>query len=135
MLNKKNQLVIAKKYETWSDMSRKIAHEIKNPLTPIQLSSERLSKLIKSNQNNSEIKDCIETISRQVDEIGHLVNEFSNFARLPEPNFDKIEINSLLTQIINSFNTYKNIKINTFLLKSEYFVNADVSQINRAFQT
>ena len=134
IVKQKNQLVIAKKYETWSDMSRKIAHEIKNPLTPIQLSSERLLKLIKTNQNDPEIKDCIETITRQVDEIGHLVNEFSNFARLPEPKFDKIEINNLLKQIINSFNTYKNIKINTTLIKSEFFINADISQINRAFQ-
>ena len=134
IVKQKNQLVIAKKYETWSDMSRKIAHEIKNPLTPIQLSSERLLKLIKSNQNNPEIKDCIETITRQVDEIGHLVNEFSNFARLPEPKFNKIEINNLLKQIVNSFNTYKNIKINTSLIETEFFINADISQINRAFQ-
>ena len=134
IVKQKNQLVTAKKYETWSDMSRRIAHEIKNPLTPIQLSSERLSKLIRSNQYSSEIKDCIETITRQVDEIGHLVNEFSNFARLPEPNFDKIDINNLLKQIINSFNTYKDIKINTSLLNSEYFINADMSQISRAFQ-
>ncbi len=133
IVKQKNQLVIAKKYETWSDMSRKIAHEIKNPLTPIQLSSERLLKLIK-NQNNTEIKDCIDTITRQVDEIGYLVNEFSNFARLPEPKFDEVEINNLLKQIVNSFNTYKNIKINTSLIKSEFFINADISQINRAFQ-
>ena len=134
IVKQKNQLVIAKKYETWSDMSRKIAHEIKNPLTPIQLSSERLLKLIKINQNDPEIKDCIETITRQVDEIGHLVNEFSNFARLPEPKFDKIEINNLIKKIVTSFNTYKNIKINTSLIKSEFFINADISQINRAFQ-
>ena len=134
IVKQKNQLVIAKKYETWSDMSRKIAHEIKNPLTPIQLSSERLLKLIKINQNDPEIKDCIETITRQVDEIGHLVNEFSNFARLPEPKFDKIEINNLIKKIVISFNTYKNIKINTSLIKSEFFINADISQINRAFQ-
>ena len=134
IVKQKNQLVIAKKYETWSDMSRKIAHEIKNPLTPIQLSSERLLKLIKINQNDPEIKDCIETIKRRVDEIGYLVNEFSNFARLPEPKFDKIEINNVLRQIVNSYNTYKKIEISTSLIKSEYFINADISQINRAFQ-
>ena len=60
IVKQKNQLVIAKKYETWSDMSRKIAHEIKNPLTPIQLSSERLLKLVKTNQNNPEIKAAAE---------------------------------------------------------------------------
>ena len=134
IVKQKNQLVIAQKYETWSDMSRKIAHEIKNPLTPIQLSSERLLKLIKANQNNPEIKDCIETITRQVDEIGHLVNEFSNFARLPEPKFEKIEINTLLKKAVNSLNTYKNIEIHSALPKYELFINADISQINRAFQ-
>ena len=134
IVKQKNQLVIAKKYETWSDMSRKIAHEIKNPLTPIQLSSERLLKLIKINKNNPEIKECVETITRQVDEIGHLVNEFSNFARLPEPNFNKIEINSLLNKIISSFNNYENIQIRYSFLSSQNFIKADISQINRAFQ-
>ena len=134
IVKQKNQLVIAKKYETWSDMSRKIAHEIKNPLTPIQLSSERLLKLVKTNQNNPEIKDCIDTITRQVDEIGYLVNEFSNFARLPEPIFSRIEINSLLEQTVNSFNSYKNIEFQTTLPNSEYFIKADISQINRVLQ-
>ena len=134
IVKQKNQLVIAKKYETWSDMSRKIAHEIKNPLTPIQLSSERLLKLMKNNQNNLEIKDCIDTITRQVDEIGYLVNEFSNFARLPEPIFNKIEVNSLLERTVSSFNNHNNIEFRTTLPNSEYFIKADISQINRVLQ-
>jgi len=134
IVKQKNQLVIAKKYETWSDMSRKIAHEIKNPLTPIQLSSERLLKLIKTNENNLEIKDCIDTITRQVEEIGHLVNEFSNFARLPDPKFEKIKINSLLEKTIGSFKNHKNLEIRSSFPDSQYYINADISQINRAFQ-
>ena len=85
LTRQRRQLAIAKKHETWSDIARRIAHEIKNPLTPIQLSSERLLKKIKDspNYNDNEIRECIDSITRQVSEIGLLVDEFSNFAKLP----------------------------------------------------
>ena len=72
------QIQISKKHETWSDIARRIAHEIKNPLTPIQLSSERLEKTLHLSLSSNEINDCINTIRRQVGEIGYLVDEFSS---------------------------------------------------------
>ena len=93
IVKQKNQILVSKKHETWSDIARRIAHEIKNPLTPIQLSSERLEKKLKNaDLNNKDIDECLQIIRRQVNEIGLLVDEFSNFARLPEPDLSKNDI-------------------------------------------
>ncbi len=78
----------AQRQAAWADVARRIAHEIKNPLTPIQLSAERLKrKYLKQIVTDPEtFKTCTETIVRQVGEIGRMVDEFSSFARMPEPS-------------------------------------------------
>ena len=69
IVKQKNQILVSKKHETWSDIARRIAHEIKNPLTPIQLSSERLEKkLKKADLKNKDIDECLQIIRRQVNE-------------------------------------------------------------------
>jgi two-component system nitrogen regulation sensor histidine kinase NtrY len=82
------QLQAAQRKAAWADMARRIAHEIKNPLTPIQLSAERLKRRYKDQigQDTEPFDKCIDTIIRQVDHIGKLVGEFSSFARMPAPN-------------------------------------------------
>jgi two-component system nitrogen regulation sensor histidine kinase NtrY len=83
------RLVAAQRNAVWKDVARRIAHEIKNPLTPIQLSAERLRrKYRKELKGDLETFDrCTETIIRQVGDIGRMVNEFSDFARMPAPKF------------------------------------------------
>jgi len=78
-------LISAQKKSAWADVARRIAHEIKNPLTPIQLSAERLKrKYLPQIQDDPEnFERCTETIIRQVNDIGHMVNEFSAYARMP----------------------------------------------------
>ena len=80
-------LVIAERKAAWADVARRIAHEIKNPLTPIQLSAERLKRkyLKQIDENPKVFIECTDTIVRQVKEIGRMVNSFSTFARMPEP--------------------------------------------------
>ena len=80
-------LVSAQRSSAWADVARRIAHEIKNPLTPIQLSAERLKrKFGKSIDSDREIfEQCTDTIVRQVGDIGRMVDEFSSFARTPKP--------------------------------------------------
>lgn len=87
-----SMLVSAQRKAAWADVARRIAHEIKNPLTPIQLSAERLKrKYLHQIQDDPEtFEKCTETIVRQVNEIGHMVNEFSAYARMPVP-IKKIE--------------------------------------------
>ena len=83
-------LVSAQRSSAWADVARRIAHEIKNPLTPIQLSAERLRrKFGKVIHDDRDIFDqCTDTISRQVGDIGRMVDEFSSFARMPKPAFE-----------------------------------------------
>ena len=81
------ELVTAQRTSAWADVARRIAHEIKNPLTPIQLSAERLKrKYGKVITEDREIfEQCTDTIVRQVGDIGRMVDEFSRFARMPKP--------------------------------------------------
>src|SRR5439155_11977809 len=78
-------LVSAQRKAAWADVARRIAHEIKNPLTPIQLSAERLRrKYLKEIKKDPEtFRICTDTIIRHVEDIGRMVDEFSSFARMP----------------------------------------------------
>ncbi len=82
------QLQAAQRKAAWSDMGRRVAHEIKNPLTPIRLSAERLKRRYSKQilQDPETFQNCVDTIIRQVDNIGQLVSEFSSFARMPAPD-------------------------------------------------
>ncbi len=136
IIKQRNQIIVSKKHETWSDIARRIAHEIKNPLTPIQLSAERLEKKAMGLKiENNEINDCIDTIRRQVNEIGYLVDEFSSFARLPDPDLKNNNIANTMLEVVSDYkNDNKNIKFINKLHSSQINVNIDNSQIARVFQ-
>jgi two-component system nitrogen regulation sensor histidine kinase NtrY len=93
------RLVAAQRNAAWRDVARRIAHEIKNPLTPIQLSAERLRKKYRKSvpENDVEVFDrCTDTIVRQVGDIGRMVDEFSAFARMPAPKFARHDAAELI---------------------------------------
>ena len=83
-------LVTAQRSSAWADVARRIAHEIKNPLTPIQLSAERLRRKFGHviTEDRAIFDQCTDTIVRQVGDIGRMVDEFSDFARMPKPSFE-----------------------------------------------
>ena len=95
-------LLSAQRKAAWADVARRIAHEIKNPLTPIQLSAERLNrKYLKEIESDPEtFKKCIETIIRQVGDIGRMVDEFSSFARMPLPDIRPANLSELCRQAV-----------------------------------
>ncbi len=95
-------LVTAQRTAAWADVARRIAHEIKNPLTPIQLSAERLRrKYEKEIQSDKSIFErCTSTIIRQVADIRRMVDEFSGFARMPAPEFGNVELVDIVKQAI-----------------------------------
>ncbi|MBM3567569.1 MAG: PAS domain-containing sensor histidine kinase [Alphaproteobacteria bacterium] len=95
-----SDLLAAQRTAAWADVARRIAHEIKNPLTPIQLSAERLRRrYLPQLQGDPEIfQRCTDTIIRQVQDIGRMVDEFSSFARLPAPVFRSEDIGDLVRQ-------------------------------------
>jgi two-component system nitrogen regulation sensor histidine kinase NtrY len=95
-----SELLSAQRKAAWADIARRIAHEIKNPLTPIQLSAERLKrkylKEIKSDPETFAV--CTDTIVRQVGDIGRMVDEFSSFARMPAPVMQPESLNAICRQ-------------------------------------
>ena len=95
-------LVTAQRSAAWADVARRIAHEIKNPLTPIQLSAERIRrKYGKVITEDREIFDqCTDTIIRQVDDIKRMVDEFSSFARMPKPLPEMDNVGSVVRQVL-----------------------------------
>jgi two-component system nitrogen regulation sensor histidine kinase NtrY len=95
-------LVTAQRSSAWADVARRIAHEIKNPLTPIQLSAERLRrKFGKVIHEDREVFDqCTDTIIRQVGDIGRMVDEFSSFARMPKPTFETRNLSESIREAV-----------------------------------
>ncbi len=128
-------LIAAQKMGAWSDIARRIAHEIKNPLTPIRLSAERLKNKLNSGKkiDKKVFEQSLNMITRQVDDIHHLVNEFSSFARMPSPKLKVVNINKVVTDyikpLISSFNDVT-IEIDKIIEKS--FIMADEKQIRQA---
>ena len=99
-------LILAEKHAAWSDIARKIAHEIKNPLTPIKLSAERIEKKIKDNDINKEnFISLAGTISKQVDDIGKLIDEFSSFARLPQAEIKKDDFSEAVNECFKLYSS------------------------------
>jgi two-component system, NtrC family, nitrogen regulation sensor histidine kinase NtrY len=97
-----SRAITAQRSAAWREVARRIAHEIKNPLTPIQLSAERIRRKYRAElASNSEIFDkCINTIIRQVADIGRMVDEFSSFARMPVPKSDAIDLGQLVKDAV-----------------------------------
>jgi two-component system nitrogen regulation sensor histidine kinase NtrY len=96
------ELVLAQRSSAWADIARRIAHEIKNPLTPIQLSAERLRRKYRKLivEDTAVFEQCTDTIVRQVDDIKRMVDEFSRFARMPKPVIADEDIADTVRQVV-----------------------------------
>jgi len=130
-----DKLLVAERYSAWEMVARKLAHEIKNPLTPIQLSIDRLQEKFyqKITNGQDEFKNYLTTINRQVQDIEKLVNEFSSFARMPSPVFKKIEISIIVKRAIDF---YKLSSLNTISFRAsekKIKINGDEEQLYRVF--
>lgn len=111
--SKNEELMHIQRVAAWKEVAQRMAHEIKNPLTPIQLSAERIRKKLESNPNQPNLKDIIvdatETIVGQVKVLEHLVNEFSEFARMPVPILVNQSVNSIIEESVRLFQESKDI--------------------------
>ncbi len=96
------ELVAAQRTAAWADIARRIAHEIKNPLTPIQLSAERLRRKYGKTitEDRAIFEQCTDTIVRQVEDIRRMVDEFSRFARMPKPVFAAEDVADTVRQVV-----------------------------------
>ncbi len=134
-LDDATSLILAEKHAAWSDIARKIAHEVKNPLTPIKLSAERIEKkFLDAKTDKEDISLLTKTISRQVDDIGKLVDEFSSFARMPEAEIKLDNLSKCLEEAyLLYFNTRKDIKLNLIKTENDIYFHFDTLQISRCF--
>ena len=130
-----DKLLITERYEAWESVARKLAHEIKNPLTPIQLSIDSLREKYKDKlaHEHKDFEKYLETINRQIKDIEKLVNEFSNFARMPRPILKKINIIKLINKSLDFIKLTTKNSINLVKKTNKQFINGDEDQLNRVF--
>ena len=132
------KLLTSERHEAWENVARKLAHEIKNPLTPIQLTVDNLNSKYLENVDDSKknkYQQSLNTIQKQVKQIENLVNEFSDFARMPKPLIKKNNINEVIKENINLLNKIDlsiKIKLINHLNNSDN-VSFDYEQFSRLF--
>ena len=133
--NQQDKLIINERYEAWGNLARKLAHEIKNPLTPIQLSIDRIKeKYIKQVDKNEKdnFEENLKIINNQIKQIGNLVNEFSDFARMPKPVLKKNDLIKIIHENIKLLSEIdSSIKINLDYKKPSILLECDKEQISR----
>jgi two-component system nitrogen regulation sensor histidine kinase NtrY len=135
--NQQEKLIINERYEAWGNLARKLAHEIKNPLTPIQLTIDRIknkySSQISSEEQN-QFKENLKIINNQIKQIENLVNEFSDFARMPKPTFKDNDLIKILNENLNLLSQIdKSIIIDLKNNKEKVLFRCDKEQIGRVF--
>jgi len=135
--NQQEKLIINERHEAWENLARKLAHEIKNPLTPIQLTIDRIKdKFTNHIEKNDQIsfQENLKIINNQIKQIENLVNEFSDFARMPKPILKNNDLIKLLSENIKLLSEIdKSIKISLKNNVSEIFLLCDKEQLNRVF--
>ena len=128
-------LVSAQRSAAWGDVARRIAHEIKNPLTPIQLSAERIIKKFSPflGENSDGLKQMVDVITRQTDDIRRIVDEFSKFARMPELRRKNEELNALIESTVSLQQAGQpDVLINFSKTEQPVIISIDATLINQA---
>ena len=131
------KLIINERHEAWESLARKLAHEIKNPLTPIQLTIDRLNSKYSNNfavEQKNDFTKSLKIIGKQIKQIENLVNEFSDFARMPKPILKDNNLVTLINDNINLINELDdNITINFKTNRDRIILNSDNEQLSRVF--
>ena len=134
--SQQEKLLINERHEAWGNIARKLAHEIKNPLTPIQLTIDRLKNKYSEKINKEEkniFKEYLDTINKQINIIENLVNQFSDFARMPKPILKDNDLVKIITENIKLLRELDNkIKINFNTNNKKIIFNSDYEQLSRA---
>jgi two-component system nitrogen regulation sensor histidine kinase NtrY len=131
------KLIINERHEAWGNLARKLAHEIKNPLTPIQLTIDRIkNKYLSqiSTDNKDSFADNLKIINNQIKQIEKLVNDFSDFARMPKPILNNNNLVSIINDNISLLKQIDtSIEFNFVKNKDKILLNSDKEQISRVF--
>ncbi len=131
-----DKLILSERHSAWENVARKLAHEIKNPLTPIQLSIDRLREKYTKKLENEEkdFSNYLDTMYKQIKDIEHLVNEFSDFARMPKPVKKNVDLNKIISRAFTLHELSEpEIKFTLSKIKSVNNIKGDEEQLNRVF--
>ena len=135
--NQQEKLLINERYEAWGNLARKLAHEIKNPLTPIQLTIDRIKNKYSgqiSDDDKKNFEENLKIINNQIKQIENLVNEFSDFARMPKPTLKNHDLNKILQENIKLLKEIDNsIEISLISDDKKILFKCDREQIARVF--
>jgi two-component system, NtrC family, nitrogen regulation sensor histidine kinase NtrY len=135
--DQQEKLIINERHEAWGSLARKLAHEIKNPLTPIQLTIDRLKNKYSNEldeKNKKNFNENLKIINNQIKQIENLVNEFSDFARMPKPVFQKNDLVMLIKDNIKLLQELdQTIKIDFIHNNQPLFFDGDKEQLSRVF--
>lgn len=135
VLDDMTALVSAQRAQAWAEVARRLAHEIKNPLTPIRLSAERLEMKLEDKLDETDAKvlhKSVQTIVDQVDALKVLVNEFRDYARLPQAKLEPVDINALIVDVLQLYpRQFRQVGIACVLDPSNPIVQADAQQLRQ----
>lgn len=126
-------LIQVQRDAAWGEVARRLAHEIKNPLTPIQLSAERMAHKLTDKLDTADaavLKRATETIVNQVHAMKTMVNEFSEYARSPAPQMEKLDLNKLILEVISLYDS-SGSKIKLDLEKQSYAIRGDSTMLRQ----
>lgn len=133
----KQQLKRAEREAAWRDIARRVAHEIKNPLTPMKLSIQHLFDIYASGNQEQFGKSLGRTrdiIIKEIDKLNHIATEFSDFAKLPRKDFEKTELNEVIEEVVSLYSPSKDVIFRRSLDPDAGHIWADRHELNRVFQ-
>lgn len=127
------KLARSQRESAWREMAKQIAHEIKNPLTPMKLNIQLLERVVNTNPEKAQkmVERVSKTLIEQIDSLAHIASEFSNFAKMPTANKEKLNINELVSNAYSLFKEEENVQIYLDMTEETCFVFADKTQIMR----
>jgi len=135
--NSKKQLKRAEREAAWRDIARRVAHEIKNPLTPMKLSIQHLQEIYSSG-NREEFEKLLartkDIIIKEVDKLNRIATEFSNFAKLPGRKYEETDLNQIIEEVVSLYERANNISFVKSLDPDVGMIWADKQELNRVFQ-
>ena len=131
----REELSRAEREKAWKEMAKQVAHEIKNPLTPMKLSVQHLRQAFKDNAKNLAqlVDEVTETITEQVDKLARIATEFSHFARMPERRFERVNLHELLKETVQLFREVKGIEFTSNFCDTDPILVADRDELGRVF--
>ena len=131
----RDELKRAERESAWKEMAKQVAHEIRNPLTPMKLSVQHLRQAFKDKVRSREaiLQEVTKTIIEQIDTLSRIASEFSNFARMPERRFERINVHALLREGISLFKDVRGIEFRTIFPDNDTHIVADGEELRRVF--